>query len=55
MDYSSIYEQIFADRSRSDDEALDFEIIIPKDEILVARAYDLDLQREEFESREPKP
>jgi hypothetical protein len=54
-DYSSIYEQIFADRSRSDDEALDFEIIIPMDEILVARAYNLDLQREEFESREPKP
>jgi hypothetical protein len=53
-DYSSIYEQIFADRSRSDEEVVDFEIIIPMDEILVARAYDQDLQREEFESREPK-
>jgi hypothetical protein len=51
--YSSIYRRIETGEI-TDLDPLDFEIVVPLDEVLIARAYEQRLEREEFEDVRPR-
>ena len=51
--YSSIYERIFAGEV-TDINPLDFEIVVPLDEVLIARAWEDRFERREFEGAKPR-
>jgi hypothetical protein len=51
--YSSIYERIFAGEV-TDINPLDFEIVMPLDEVLIARAWEDRFERREFEGTKPR-